>query len=188
MATPAQIIPVLEGLVSFQIGSADGGSIQGSQIVATWVNHVKSLLYQPNFRFLTDLVFTLMADVDEVGAASANISDATHIIAYLTECLSADTGVDVDGWVAFQDLDATSAFDGAAALDNATVAVHSFKDIGTSGVSEFYPGILLGGTSDDGTYGQTGISLATGLLVVADGMDGGVLNADVLRTWVLTRN
>ncbi len=188
MATPAQIIPVLEGLVSFQIGSADGGSIQGSQIVATWVNAVKWLLGQPNFRYLDDLVFTLMDDVDEAGDAGANIGDATHIIAYLTEVLSNDLGVDADAWVAFQDLDATSAFDASAALNNATVAIHSIKDVGVSGVSEFYPGILFGGTSDDGTYGQTGINLATGLLVVADGMDGGALNADVARTWVLTRN
>lgn len=182
MATPAQIIPQIEGLVGFQIGSADGGSIQGNQIVADWVQLVKAQLSLSSFRYLTDFEFTLLNDVDADGE---QLTSATHLCAALCEMVTT-IATDGDGWVVFSDQDSYT-FAGNTALNDADVAMIHVSDVVTTGVSEFYPGIWLGGTSDDGTYSNAGINLATGLTVAADGNNNGAFALDALRVWVLFR-
>lgn len=183
MATPSALIPRLEGMVAHQIGSGDGGTTQGNQIVADWVTAVKYLLQHSTKRYLDDYQFNLLDDVDETGVP---LTSATHLLAALAE-MTTTIATDGDGWLSFADLDSQT-FDGTVALDNATVAIISISDVVTTGVSEFYPAIWFGGQSDDGTYDQSGINLATGLTVAADGVNGGAFAANALRVWVLTRD
>ena len=188
MATPEQIIPKLEGMVGFQIGSADGGSTQGNAIVTEWVRLVKELLKGPSFRYLTDLQFGLSDDVDSTGVVIS--TSATHLIAGLIETAGAFT-TDGTGWVGWSDADSDTVDFSGADDNDIMLKVHA-GSVATSGVSEFTPVILMAGIggSTDGTtttYSDTGISLAVGLTVAADGDDGTEIAADAVRVWTLYR-
>ena len=183
MATPQQIIPKLEGMVGYMTGSADGGSIQGSTVVTEWVRMLKALLEGPDFRYLTDLEFLLLDDVDTTGE---NISDATHVIAALIEMVTT-IATDGAGWITFEDAQSIT-FAGTAALNNAVVAVVHVSDVTTTGTSEFTPAIWLAGKADGGAYSTTGLDLPnTGLCVSGDGNDAGAFAANACRVFVLYR-
>jgi hypothetical protein len=182
--TPEQIYARLDGMIGFQTGSADGGSIQGNQSVCDWVMLVKALLKTASFRYLDDLEFGLLDDVDTTGVPQA---DATHIIAALVEMVTT-IATDAYGWIHFDDAD-TNTFVGSSALDNTTILAIGVKDVTTTGVSEFYPWIFLAGATGvaTATYSRTGIPLSTGLTVSGDGMDAGAFATDACRAWILYR-
>ena len=179
--TPHQIIPILEGLVSYTISS--GTAIQGSQSVADWVHMVKYLLKTEAYRGLTDLELELLPDVDEDGGVLASAA-ATHLIAALIECTST-IATDGEGHVTFANA-ATDTQSTTLGVDVA--ALVSVQDVATTGVSEFYPVIWLAGQSDDASvYSRTGINLDTDLTVTCDGNAGGSPATDFCRVWVLIR-
>ena len=182
--TPEQIFSRMEGMIGFQTGSADGGSIQGNQVVNDWVQMCKYLLRTPGFRYLTDYEFTMLDDVDATGVP---IADATDLIAVLVEMVST-IATDSAGWIHFDDAD-TNTFAGSAALDNTSVGAISVVNVVTTGVSQFYPWIFLAGASPVTVtqYATTGIRLTTGLTVSGDGIDAGAFATDACRVWVLYR-
>ena len=183
--TPQQIMMRLDGMIGYQLGSADGGSIQGNQSVADWVTLVKALLQTSSFRYLDDLEFRLLPDVDATGETGAD--DATDLIAYLVEMVTT-IATDTTGWIHFDDAD-TNTFAGNSALDNSTIAAVKVVDVTTTGVSEFYPGIFLAGATSvtANAYRRTGYPLTTGLVVSGDGIDAGAFATDACRVWVLYR-
>jgi len=183
--TPEQIYARLDGMIGYQLGSADGGSIQGNQSVSDWVTLVKALLKTSSFRYLDDLEFRLLPDVDTTGETGAD--DATDVIAILVEMLTT-IATDTAGWIHLDDAD-TNTFVGTAALDNSTIAVIKVVDVTTTGVSEFYPVIFFAGATSvtANTYRRTGIPLTTGLVVSGDGVDAGAFATDACRVWVLYR-
>ena len=188
MATPQQIIPKLEGMVGYMIGSADGGSVQGNSIVTEWVKLVKLLLEGPNFRYLTDFEFVLSDDVDSTGVVID--TSATHFIAGLIETAGAFT-TDATGWVGWSDADSDTVDFSGADDNDIMLKVHT-GSVAATGVSEFTPVICMAGIggSTDGTtttYSDAGISLAIGLTVAADGDDGTEIAADAVRVWTLYR-
>lgn len=187
MSTPAQIMPRIEGMLGYQTGSADGGSIQGASTLETWVNLVRVLLQSPDFRYLDDLQFTQSSDVDD-DASSGNdlITDATHLIGGVAEMIST-VATDSHGWLVYVDAD-TLTIDLNAALVDTTVAVISIVDVTTTGVSEFTPFLFLAGASDTTSYGKTGIALTTGLSLAFEGNSQGAPAASALRVWTLYRN
>ena len=187
MPIPSSIIPVLEGMVGFQIGSADGGSIQGSQPVADWVELVKAVLGLSTFRYNTDYQFVLSTDVDSDGEVVD--AGATDLIAGLGEMITT-VATDAAGWWVYADVDSDT-FAGQSALDNDIVALVHVIDVTTTGVSEFYPAIWLsgaGGGAGTNAYGQTGIRLNTGLTTSFDGVDGNDPAASAFRVWTLFRD
>ena len=178
--TPEQIFMRLDGIMGYSLGSVSGGGTtarQGNQNVEEWVKGIKSLLRSPNYRYLDDYEFAIQFDVDADGPDTLTPTDATDLIAACVEniALAAE-----DSWVGFTDAD-TDTFDGTAALGNTKMAVVKIETITTTGVSEFYPIIWYGGSNN------TGLRLATGLTISADGVDGGEAENDALRVWVLYR-
>lgn len=185
--TPEQIYARMDGLIGFQTGSADGGSIQGNQSVCDWINGVKLLLKTSSFRYLDDFEFDLLDDVDDT--ATVVSASATHLIAALGEMVST-IATDTAGWWGFTDADTDTIEMGAAALPDDVVALIHIRDVATTGVSEFYPVIFYagaGGAAGAATYGRTGITLDTGLVTWADGDGGNDIATDGLRCWVLYR-
>ncbi len=186
--TPEQIIPKIEGLLGYMLGSADGGSIQGNQIVADWVTMVKALLSTSNFRYLTDLEFKPFLDLDE-GATGADdeANEATHFIAALVE-MTSTIATDSEGRVFFADSDAlTVGTANPLVLTDDHFLMITLNNVTTTGVSQFYPILNWAGNSDDGTYSTQGINLATGLAAGCGGQSGGVPAANAVRAWILYR-
>ena len=178
--TPEQIFARLDGIMGFSLGSVSGGGTtarQGNQNVEEWVRAIKNLLRSPNYRYLDDYEFAIQFDVDADGPDTITPTDATHVIAACVEniALAAEAS-----WVLFADAD-TDTFSGAAALDNDATALVLVETITTTGVSEFYPIIWFGGSTN------TGLALGTGLTISADGVDGADPENDALRAWVLYR-
>jgi len=167
-------------MMGFSLGSVSGGGTtarQGNQNVEEWVRAIKNLLRSPNYRYLDDYEFAIQFDVDEDGPDTISTADATHIIALCVENLALAAEA---SWVHCDDAD-TNTFDGTAALDNGSVCVIEIQTITTTGVSEFYPVLFFGGSTN------TGMALGTGLTISADGQDGGNPENDALRAWVLYR-
>ncbi len=179
MATVAQIIPQLEGMVGV-VGD-------GNNALATWLECVKAYLRSPSCRDLTDLEFKYTASVTDVGIPVD--ASATHLLAAVVE-ISGDLGTDTSGFVGYTDAD-TDTIDLTAALPEDVVAVIPVNDLAVSTVSEFYPVIFFAGASGieaaPGSYGETGISLTTGLTAWADGMDGNAITAASCRVFTLYR-
>ncbi len=183
--TPEQLIPKMEGMLGYMLGSADGGSVQGNTSVTEWVRLVKELLKGPDFRYLTDLEFQPLADVDDTGVETA--STATHLIACLGEMVST-IATDTSGWFGAADVSGDTIELGAAALGDDVIFVNHFQDVATTGVSEFYPMLFLAGSSDGGTYGTTGVSLSTALTFWSDGDGGNDTALNGFRIWVVYRS
>lgn len=186
MATPTQIFPTIEGLIGFQLGTSSSGATtaRGRSTVTSWVKSIREVFEEPDYRYLTDLQFRKLLDVDE---SSEDITDATHLIAALIE-MTSTIATDGAGWCSFSD-EVAQTFDGTAALSNATVAIVSINDVVTTGVAEYYPAQWYAGAADGGAYAATGIFLPnTGLAVSADGNDGGNFAANALNVYVLYRN
>lgn len=186
MATPTQIFPTIEGLIGFQLGTASSGATtaRGRSTVTSWIKSIREVFEEPDYRYLTDLQFRKLLDVDETGET---ITDATHLIAALIE-MTSTIATDGAGWVAFDD-SVSFTFDGTAALPNTVVSVVSVNDVQTTGVAEYYPCQWYAGAADGGAYAATGIFLPnTGLAVAADGNDGGNPAANALNVYVLYRN
>jgi len=185
--TPQQIFSRLDGLIGYQTGSADGGSIQGNSAVSEWARLVKEYLKGPTCRYLTDLEFDLVPDIDDT--ATVVSATATHLIAACGEMLTT-IATDTAGWWGFTDADTDTIEIGAAALPDDIAALIHIKDVATTGVSEFYPVIFFAGaagTAGAATYSQTGIGLDTGLVTWADGDGGNDIATDAFRAWVLYR-
>jgi hypothetical protein len=184
--TPEQIYARLDGMIGFQTGSADGGSIQGSQTVCDWVMLVKALLKTSAFRYLDDLEFMLADDVD----ASSTVVDttATHFIGALIEMVST-IATDASGWIFFADADSDTVAGDTALNDDMFVVIHVVNVL-TTGVSQFYPVLSwagAAGTAGTDTYEASGIALNTGLCVGGDGIANGAFATDACRAWVLYR-
>mgnify|MGYP001566448491 CR=1 FL=1 len=190
--TPEQIYSRLDGLIGYQTGSADGGSIQGSQVVADWVQLVKVLLKSPSFRYLDDFEFKLFDDLDE-GATGApdEANDATHFIAALVE-MTSTVATDAEGRFSLDDSDAfTIGTANPTVLQDTMFGCLAIDNVTTTGVSEFYPLFSWAGRAGDGAgtlaYSQQGLALTTGLAAGFTGTSGGVPATDSCRAWILYR-
>ncbi len=187
--TPEQLIPKMEGMVGYMLGSADGGSIQGSSVVTEWLRLVKEMLKGPNFRYLTDLEFRLFNDIDE-GAAVDGIdgeASATHLIAALIEITVAIT-TDGHGWVEFAQVPTLNTGIGGGTVADTHLSTISVVDPTTTGASEFYPVIWMAGAADGENYSTTGYNLGTtGFGIGFEGNTAGAPAADTCRVWCLYR-
>lgn len=175
----SEVIPMLEGMV--------GTVAEGNNALATWLECVKVYLRSPACRDLDDLEFKITEAVTDVGIPVD--ADATHLLAAVVE-IDGDLGTDTAGFVGYTDAE-TDTIDLTSALPEDVVAVIPVSDLAVSTVSQFYPVIFFAGQSGieaaPGTYGETGISLTTGLTVWADGMDGNAITAASCRVFTLYR-
>ncbi len=187
--TPQQLIPKLEGLLGYHLGSADGGSIQGSTVVTEWVRLVKAMLEGPDFRYNTDYEFRLFPDIDEGAAVDAidGESTATHLIAALAEVTVLIT-TDGHGWIEFAQAPTLNTALGGTAPADTHLATVSLVNPTTVGTSEFYSAIWQAGAADGESYSTTGINLgSTGFGIGMEGNSAGVPAADTCRVWCLYR-
>lgn len=168
MASPHQIIPMMEGMVSTM-------STIGSQVAGDWVRMMKQVMHRVSIRDETDWEFMALSDIDEDGAAETNAApliSCTMLYGALIGTNSADAELD---WVQFADAD-TDTFAGGSALDNDVLAILELPAAATDGTEELHAAIWPGG-----------LICATGLTVSADGQDGTNPAADDIRGWVVFR-
>lgn len=164
MATPNVIIPVMEGMISTMPTTA-------GQAASEWVKAVKSLLRLTRNRDLTDWEFVASADVDE--SANVILAAVGTVYSVLVGTNSADAEVD---W--FVITNATSnTFDGTAALDNTDLVAYALPAAATDGTEEVHVAL----------WEPSGLPMATGICLGADGQDGTNPATDDIRAWILYR-
>ena len=176
--TPSQLFPILEGLAG-RLNNFDQNAIE-------WVRQVKSLLQSYNFRSLTDLQLTILADVDAT-AEIVGSGSFTHLIAALV-IMKGAIATDAYGFVVFRgdEDDTTVAGNNVDNVDN--IAIVSVQDVAVAGVNEYYGLITAKGSNQTGADSNAGFLTSDGIAVGADGGAAGAFATDACDVLLIYRD